>query len=74
MNVIKTKIVSLKLSRAGRDEAAGAGRAATAKQGYRRRFSVPYGQIVESWKAENVAACVEEEEEYPIYQSASFKR
>ena len=41
---------------------------------YLRRFSVPYGQAVDTWKAENSLGACPEEEEYPIYQSASFKR
>ena len=41
---------------------------------YLRRFSVPYGQAVDTWKAENSLGACPEEEEYPIYQSASFRR
>ena len=76
MNVIKTKIISLKLSKASSKErldvplpSEGQG-----KVSYVRRFSVPYGQAVESWKKENSLSSCPEEEEYPIYQSASFKR
>ena len=76
MNVIKTKIISLKLAKSGSKERLDVplptegGR----KISYGRRFSVPYGQAVESWKEENNLTSCPEEEEYPIYQSASFKR
>lgn len=74
MNVIKTKIISLKLAKhesKERQDASGG----SARLGYARRFSVPCGQAVESWKKENsLGVCPEEEEEYPIYQSASFRR
>ena len=73
MNVIKTKIISLKLAKhESKERQDGPG----SRMGYARRFSVPCGQAVESWKKENsLGACPEEEEEeYPIYQSASFRR
>ena len=72
MNVIKTKIISLKLAKhESKERPDGPG----SRMGYARRFSVPCGQAVESWKKENsLGACPEEEEEYPIYQSASFRR
>ena len=37
------------------------------------RFSMPYGKIVDCWQRENVMPAMPEEE-YPIYQSASFRR
>ena len=75
MNVIKTKIISLKLAKGGSKEKLNTD--TEMSQGgvrYIRRFSVPYGQVVESWKKENMLSACMEEEEYPIYQSASFKR
>ena len=89
MNVIKTKIISLKLAKHGskeRLEVPGEGakvssdwwRQCSALIGpqvsYLRRFSVPYGQAVDTWKAENSLGACPEEEENPIYQSASFSR
>ena len=75
MNVIKTKIISLKLAKHESKERLD-GPGGPARLGYARRFSVPCGQAVESWKKENsLGVCPEEEEEeYPIYQSASFRR
>ena len=72
MNVIKTKIISLKLSKSDSKERLD--HRNERKVSYSRRFSVPYGQVVESWKRENNLNSCPEEEEYPIYQSASFKR
>ena len=37
------------------------------------RFSMPYGKIVDCWQRDNVMPPMPEEE-YPIYQSASFRR
>ena len=76
MNVIKSKVISLKICKKGGEEGPPSpDQAPQSKVSYRRRFSLPYGKLVESWKKENmmVATC-REEEEYPIYQSASFKR
>ena len=74
MNVIKTKIISLKLAKHESKERTD-GPGGSARLGYARRFSLPCGQAVESWKKENsLGVCPEEEEEYPIYQSASFRR
>ena len=73
MNVIKTKIISLKLAKSGSKERLDLP-AEGGKVSYIRRFSVPYGQAVESWKKDNNLSSCPEEEEYPIYQSASFKR
>ena len=73
MNVIKTKIISLKLSKTSSKERLDVP-CSEGKVSYVRRFSVPYGQAVESWKKENSLSSCPEEEEYPIYQSASFKR
>ena len=71
MNVIKKKVISLKiLKKDTKDDPLSPD---TTKVNYRRRFSVPYGKIVESWKKENTLV-VMKEEEYPIYQSASFRR
>ena len=75
MNVIKTKIISLKSAKAGSKEKLDSEpELKEGKVSYIRRFSVPYGQVVESWKKENMLSACAEEEEYPIYQSASFKR
>lgn len=75
MNVIKTKIISLKLAKGGSKEKLDSDtELSQGKVSYIRRFSVPYGQAVESWKKENMLSACMEEEEYPIYQSASFKR
>ena len=75
MNVIKTKIISLKLAKGGSKEKLNTDtEMSQGKVSYIRRFSVPYGQVVESWKKENMLSACMEEEEYPIYQSASFKR
>ena len=75
MNVIKTKIISLKLAKGGSKEKLNTDTdMSQGKVSYIRRFSVPYGQVVESWKKENMLSACMEEEEYPIYQSASFKR
>ena len=75
MNVIKTKIISLKLAKGGSKEKLDSDtELSQGKVSYIRRFSVPYGQVVESWKKENMLSACMEEEEYPIYQSASFKR
>ena len=74
MNVIKTKIISLKLSKTSSKERLDVPLSGEGKVSYVRRFSVPYGQAVESWKKENSLSSCPEEEEYPIYQSASFKR
>jgi len=74
MNVIKTKIISLKLSKTSSKERLDVPSEGLGKVSYIRRFSVPYGQAVESWKKENSLSSCPEEEEYPIYQSASFKR
>ena len=76
MNVIKNKVISLKICKnQQKDNLLSPDPSPPTKVNYRRRFSVPYGKIVESWKKENtvVTTCVEEEE-YPIYQSASFRR
>ena len=74
MNVIKTKIISLKLAKHESKERLD-GPGGSARLSYARRFSLPCGQAVESWKKENsLGVCPEEEEEYPIYQSASFRR
>ena len=75
MNVIKTKIISLKSAKGGSKERLDSdSELKEGKVSYIRRFSVPYGQVVESWKKENMLSACAEEEEYPIYQSASFKR
>ena len=74
MNVIKTKIISLKLAKSGSKERLDVPSDGGGRINYARRFSVPYGQAVESWKKENSLTSYPEEEEYPIYQSASFRR
>ena len=74
MNVIKTKIISLKLAKGSKEKLDTDTEMTEGKVSYIRRFSVPYGQAVESWKKENLLSACVEEEEYPIYQSASFKR
>ena len=76
MNVIKNKVISLKMCKKSVEEdPPSPDQAPQSKVSYRRRFSLPYGKIVDSWKKENmmVSTC-REEEEYPIYQSASFRR
>ena len=76
MNVIKNKVISLKICKKHPEEdLPSPDPAPSNKINYRRRFSLPYGKIVDSWKKENIVVSTpREEEEYPIYQSASFKR
>ena len=54
MNVIKTKIISLKLSKTSSKERLDVPSEGLGKVSYIRRFSVPYGQAVESWKKEEL--------------------
>ena len=76
MNMIKNKVISLKIYKKNpEDDQPSPDPVPNNKMNYRRRFSLPYGKIVESWKKENITATTcREEEEYPIYQSASFRR
>jgi hypothetical protein len=76
MNVIKNKVISLKICKKNPEEdPPSPDPAPNNKMNYRRRFSLPYGKIVDGWKKENmVVTPCREEEEYPIYQSASFRR
>jgi hypothetical protein len=76
MNVIKNKVISLKIcKKKPEDDIPSPDPAPNNKMNYRRRFSLPYGKIVESWKKENILVTpCREVEEYPIYQSASFRR
>ena len=72
MNVIKNKVISLKICKKNPEDDPPS---PNNKKNYKRRFSLPYGKIVDSWKKENmVVTPCREEEEYPIYQSASFRR
>ena len=76
MEVLKKKVISLKVCKKSQDTNPPSPEETITKSKDRRRFSLPYGKLVDSWKKENMMMMepCREEEEYPIYQSASFKR
>ena len=77
MEVLKKKVISLKFCKKSHDDDLPSPTAENlSRRKDKRRFSLPYGKLADNWKKENMIMMepCREEEEYPIYQSASFKR